>query len=398
LTLSVTSDLTDRKRLEQQFLRSQRLESIGALASGIAHDINNVLAPILMTLQLFRPKLPDAEDQELLDNLETSANRGAEIVRQVLKFARGSETQRVPCQLRGLILDLSKLVVETFPRNIRIETQASETLPIVKCDQTQIYQVLMNLAVNSRDAMPQGGQLTIAAQAITIGEEAVGLHPEGRPGSYVLLSVTDSGSGMSSDTQSKIFKPFFSTKEPGSGTGLGLSTSWGIVRHHGGFISVNSQLGLGTEMRVYLPAFDEKEAHARRPLTEAVPRGSGETILVVDDEATIRIVTKATLEDNGYKVLVAGDGTEAIAVFARHAPSIAVVVTDMLMPYLDGPSTVRALQKLDPAVKVIGVTGAGEYAKPISFTEVPGIRLLAKPFASSDLLLALAQILGKISK
>ena len=225
----VAEDATDRKLLEQQFLRAQRLESIGTLASGIAHDLNNVLAPFRVSLKVFRPKLTAAEDRELLDALDASARRGAEIIRQLLTFARGAERAVLPVQLKHLLHDLEIMIRETFPRSIEIGTDVPEDLWVVHGDTTQVYQALLNLCLNARDAMPQGGQLVILAANAVIDEVFAASHPDSAPGNYVALTVADTGTGIPQGVRSRIFDPFFTTKEIGKGTGLGLSTALAIV-------------------------------------------------------------------------------------------------------------------------------------------------------------------------
>ena len=347
----VAEDTTARRRLEQQFLRAQRMESIGRLASGIAHDLNNVLAPIIMSLKLLRPRLEDSKDQELLDNLESSARRGADIVRQVLTFARGAEGARNPIHLPRLIRDLEKMARDTFPRSIQIEAKVPNDLWNVVGDATQIYQVLMNLCVNARDAMPQGGLLRLTAENTIVNEGALRLHPVAQPGPYVTLAVLDTGSGIPPETLDKIFDPFFTTKDVGHGTGLGLSTVMSIVKGHHGFLTVSSEPGQGTEMKVLLPADKTTVCPSLAPVNTCAPRGHGELILVVDDDSTIRLITKAALEDHGYRVITATDGADAVAIYSRQRAEIKVVITDMMMPVMDGPATIAALKQLDPSVK-----------------------------------------------
>ncbi|HIK04547.1 MAG TPA: PAS domain S-box protein [Trichormus sp. M33_DOE_039] len=298
--LIVNTDITEKKQLEQQFYRAQRLESIGTLASGIAHDLNNVFAPIVMIAQLLssRYKNADARTQELFKTLETSSKRGSDLVKQILTFARGTEDQRILLQPGHLLQELVKVIKQTFPKTIEIQTTIpSNTLWMVKADPTQLDQVFMNLAVNARDAMPNGGQLTITAENYTIDETYARMHLEARAGGYILVKIADTGTGIPPESLERIFDPFFTTKEVGKGTGLGLSTVLGIVKNHGGFVEVLSQVGKGTEFQVFLPITAGIATEIK--MEAELPRGNGELILVVDDEAVIQQTTKETLEAEG---------------------------------------------------------------------------------------------------
>ncbi|HYE30769.1 MAG TPA: PAS domain S-box protein [Methylomirabilota bacterium] len=387
--LASCTDITEKKRLQRQFLRSQRMECIGTLAAGMAHDINNVLAPILMTLQLFRTKLTDAEDEVLLNNLENSVKRGAELVKQVLSFARGHEAEATPVRIERIVHELAKVLQETFPKNITLKVAIPDDLWAVRGDPTQLYQILMNLCVNSRDAMPAGGLLTIAADNLVLDRQFVGAHG-GKPGPYVSLSISDTGEGIPAELHSKIFDPFFSTKAPGAGTGLGLSTVQALVRNHKGFIRFTSEVGKGTNMQIFLPA-EEAYFPAASELSPAYHRGDGELVLVIDDEATIRIVAKTILENNGYQVLTAADGASALAVMERHLKTIRIVISDLVMPGLDGQSTIEQIHRLDPAVPIITMSGAmqGEASQQVPHA----VAYLTKPFSAETLLEKIGTIL-----
>ncbi len=391
----VAEDVTDKKQLEQQFLRSQRLESIGTLASGIAHDLNNVLAPILMSLKLFRPRLTDPEDQELLRTIEASAQRGADIVRQVLTFARGVEGERRPLDLNRLVGDLEKIIRDTFPRSVHIETLLAGDLRQPAGDATQVYQVLMNLCVNARDAMPEGGRLMLRAENARLDEQTARFHPEARPGDYVVLSVADTGGGIPSELMARIFDPFFTTKKAGQGTGLGLPTALTIVKSHGGFIHAYSETGRGSEFKVYLPAQASSAVSQAGPATPEIPRGHGELILVVDDEPTIRQVTRATLIEQGYDAITARDGTEALALFGQMKGRIKLVITDMMMPLMDGSALIRALQELDPGARILAVSGLLDGSAPPQIPRTTQVSFLSKPFTAEKLLLAIDEILHR---
>ena len=390
----IDTDITEKKNLEQQFFRAQRMESIGTLAGGIAHDLNNVLAPIMMSIDLLRQAVTAPEDQELLDTIAVSSRRGADMVAQVLSFARGMGGRRIPVRAKHLIGDAEKLVADTFPKNIAVRTLVRPDLWTIVGDPTQLNQVMVNLCVNSRDAMPEGGQISITAQNETI-VNGDGIASGTPPGNYVRIDVEDTGRGMSSDVMARIFDPFFTTKDIGKGTGLGLSTSLGIVTSHGGSIRVDSRIGRGTRFRIFLPAQTEGVAEESAVVKPELARGSGEMVLIVDDEASIRLMTAQTLETFGYRVLVAADGAEAIAVYAQHQHDIAVVVTDMMMPVLDGPSMMQVLLRMNPKVRIIAVSGgtanraqAGDAGKAVK-------RYLAKPFTAETLLSTIQGVLSE---
>jgi PAS domain S-box-containing protein len=394
--LAINTDITEKKKVEAQFLRAQRMESIGTLAGGIAHDLNNVLAPILVSIELIRDEVKSEDGHAMLKTLESCAQRGADLVRQVLGFARGVEGERMEVNVGHLLRDIRQIIRETFPRNIEISTQSPRDLWPVLGDPTQLHQVFMNLCVNARDAMPQGGHLQVAADNVELDEMYAGMHPDARPGSYLVVTVKDSGTGIPATVRDRMFEPFFTTKEIGKGTGLGLSTTLAIVRSHGGWINVCSEPGQGSSFKVYLPG---KPA---APATEqgtgpapALPRGRGETILLVDDEASIREVTRKILERFGYQVLVAIHGAEAVAMYAQHRDRIAVVITDMAMPVMDGRSTIAALHAMNPRLRIIASSGQ-ENAGAASQAADAGVRhFLLKPYTAEAVLMTLAEVLGQ---
>lgn len=388
--LCVDTDITEKKQLALQFLRAQRLESIGTLASGIAHDLNNVLAPILMTAQLLQMKIADERSQNLLKTLESNAKRGAALIKQVLSFARGVEGKHTTLQLRHLIAEIKQITKQTFPKSIEISTNIPSNLWSVTGDATQLDQVLMNLCVNARDAMPNGGSLRITAENISLDENYARMHLEAKVGTYIVITVADTGMGMPREIRERIFEPFFTTKELGKGTGLGLSTVVGIVKSHGGFVNVYSELERGTQFQVYLPAVETIESQAVGELEPGL--GNGELILVVDDEAAIRESTKTYLETYNYKVMTASDGIEAIAVYVQHRAQISLVVIDLMMPTMDGPTTIRTLQKLNPQVKIVAVSGLASNTQVASAGN--GVKaFLSKPYTTQELLKTINELL-----
>ncbi len=398
--LVINTDITEKKAMEAQFFRSQRMESIGTLAGGIAHDLNNALGPIILSLDLLRMKFPDHASQELLAIVDASAQRGADMVRQVLSFARGVEGRRMNVQVKHLIREIEKTAHDTFPKNIQVRTIISPDLWTVLGDPTQLHQVLLNLCVNARDAMPQGGALTLSAENILFDAHYAGLswNAEARPGPYVLIQVVDTGTGMPPETIEKIFDPFFTTKDLGKGTGLGLSTSLAILKSHGGFIRVYSEMEKGTKFCAYLPAQTESSPEVAAQLAAEMPRGNGELILVVDDEAAVRQITQQTLEAFGYCVVLAADGADAVAIYAQQGPEIAAVLTDMMMPIMDGPASIQVLRRMNPDVQIIGVSGlavsVGSDDGNVERAASLGIKhFLPKPYTAETLLQVLKQVL-----
>ena len=392
--LIVNSDISEKKKIEAQFLRTQRMESIGTLAGGIAHDLNNVLAPIMMSVEILKEKFKDDQSRRMLGILESSAKRGADMVKQVLTFARGVDGERVLLQTRHLIKDLAKIASETFPKNIQFQTQTPESLWPIMGDATQLHQVLLNLAVNARDAMPNGGAITISAEN-TIVEANQANPAAAKPGFYVVIKVTDTGTGIPREILDKIFEPFFTTKEMGKGTGLGLSTVLGIVKSHGGFLQVQTEPNKGTQFILYFPATENAQAQTADGEARLLPPGHGELILAVDDEAAVLSMTKETLEAFGYRVLTARDGTEAVATYSAHRHEIKGVLTDMLMPHMDGPATIRVLKKLDPGVRIIAASGLMDSERVKDATGLDNIAFLMKPYTTERLLHAIHKVLNE---
>ncbi|MEO7413262.1 MAG: response regulator [Opitutaceae bacterium] len=384
--LSILSDTTEQKKLQEQFLRAQRLESIGMLAAGIAHDLNNVLAPILMAAPMLRERAADPSDQRLLETLEKSAERGAGLVRQILAFAQGTDGGRQLVQLKHLVRDISGIIRETFPKGILLQEDLPKAPWPVNANPTQVHQVLLNLCVNARDAMPQGGELHLRVEQAVLDETAAAALEGGKAGAWVVLHVEDTGTGIPPEVLAHIWEPFFTTKTADKGTGLGLSTVRGIVENHQGFVTLQTAVGRGTTFRVYLPAVeaDVKKESGRSP-PPFLQRGTGELILVADDEVHVRDVTAATLARHGYRVLLAGDGTEAVALFAPRSNDISLVITDLGMPDLDGAGFAAIARHLNPRVKILAVSGhsdAGKAKHAESFSDA----FMRKPFKPDALL------------
>lgn len=393
--LSIATDITERRKLEDQFLRAQRLESVGMLATGIAHDLNNVLAPILMGAPMLREHVTDPGDLQLLALMEKSTERGAALVRQILGFAHGVEGEPATLQVRHVIHDLSNVIRETFPKNIRYEERVPRELWAIVGHPTQIHQVLLNLCVNARDAMPDGGTLRLRAENVVLDELAAQALDGARAGPWLVLHVEDTGTGIPPETLARIWEPFFTTKDASRGTGLGLSTVRGILANHQGFITVQSEPGRGTVFRVYLPADERAFAAPAAPAPAQIPRGEGELILIVDDEASIRDITTAMLARHGYRVIAARDGTEALALFAPRDREVRIVITDLNMPRLDGAAIAGVVRRLNPGVKILAISGLSSAdrspAKPPAFADA----FLAKPFSIEALLVGVHRLLHR---
>lgn len=389
--LVTNTDITEKKRTEEHLLRAQRMESIGTLAGGIAHDLNNILSPILMAVDMLQLSEPDATAARWLAMIKENSERGAELVKQVLTFARGMAGDRVSVRLKHIVKDLVGVLKQTLPKSITVKHNIATDLWTISADPTQIHQVVMNICINARDAMPTGGTLTIEARNVSIDENYARMNVDADAGNYVLLTVSDTGMGMEPDVIKRIFDPFFTTKEIGKGTGLGLATTLTIVKSHGGFINVYSELQRGTIFSIYLPSAEDV-SDTRTAKAEALPRGKGQTILVVDDEENIRNVAEATLGQFGYRTLTAVDGTDALAVYSQNAKDIDAVLTDMAMPYMDGTALIRALKKIDPAVPIVVMSGLVNEAQNAELTALGVKACLAKPYTAETLLNVLAEL------
>ena len=387
-------DNTEHRKLEQQMIRAQKMESIGVLAGGIAHDLNNVLGPIMMGIDIVRKNVQDQKSLRMLDTMAVSTQRGADILKQVLTFARGAEGEQKLLQPKRLMEEVVALMKETFPRSIEIRSEVGKDIPTVVADPTQIHQVLLNLCVNARDAIPEHGELKIGIEKMDIDENFARVHLGAKPGLYVVFSVTDTGTGIPQEVKDRIFEPFYTTKAVGKGTGLGLSTVSSIVKSHGGFMTVYSEVGRGTTFRVYIPAAKEGELKRQQESKEEIPGGKGELILVVDDEDSIREITKALLENHGYQVATANDGAEALAVYAKQQSQIKLVIMDMMMPILGGPQTIQALRRIDPNIKIIAVSGLTSDGKTTAVSNGDVAAFLQKPYSSDMLLQTIAVALA----
>ena len=388
----VNRDITAQKEMETHLRRTQRMESLGTLASGIAHDLNNILAPILMAVEVPKLHAADEHDRKLLGILESSAHRGGDIVHQMLAFARGSEGQRVPLQLRHVIREIETILRETFPRNIAISIDVPKDLPVVLADATQVHQVLINLCINARDALGDGGTIRVEASAQALDETRARQLAGASVGRYLVLAVADDGPGIPPAIKARIFEPFFTTKE--KGTGLGLSTVLSIAHGHGGFVICHSEPGKGARFEVFFPAAVAPEAARADEPAPAIPLGAGETILVIDDDQSILLIVRQILESYDYRVLSAGDGASAVRTL-REAPRglVRLVLTDMVMPDLSGPSAVEALRRLEPDIPAILMSGLPPAAGSPEVDRLGVQGIVSKPFRSEELLVLIHEVL-----
>lgn len=385
-------DLTERHKQERLAQRSQRMESIGTLAGGIAHDLNNALAPIMMSGELLKMAYP--AESKILNAIEASARHAADMVRQLLAFAKGAEGERVPVQPRRLIRELENLMKGSFPKNIRLVIQCDPQLPTVLGDATQLHQVLLNLCVNARDAMPGGGTLKLEATSKEVDASYASSMPDARPGKYVMLRVRDTGTGIPPEILDRIFDPFFTTKDPDRGTGLGLSTVMGIVKGHGGFLHVYSQPGQGSTFAAYLPVDPAGSEVKPTSVTPEIFRGHGETILFVDDEAVVRSVARAVLQLLNFSPLIATDGTDALMLAAQHRTEIRAIITDLHMPRMDGLAFVREVRRLLPDIPIAVASGFMEDDVAAEFKALGTTGRLDKPFTQAQLSETLKNLLA----
>ena len=393
------ADITARKDLERQLLHSQRLEAVGTLASGVAHDLNNILTPMLMASGLLRDSLGNPADKELMTMIEKGGQRGAAIVRQLLDFSRNMRAERCPITPGALVQEVAGMMRSTLPKEITVKEIIFDSPYKIEGDSTQLHQVLMNLCVNARDAMPRGGTLTLGLETAVLpphGGEDAG-RTQGGP--HIVLMVSDTGQGIPPEIREKIFDPFFTTKGPGKGTGLGLASAHGIVSSHRGFIRFESTVGRGTVFRVFLPALASvsadtpaEPAAAMRPITPSQPKAAPVCILVVDDEAMVASMTTRILQKHGYEALSANSGAEALRILRQRGKDIRLVITDFMMPEMDGPTLLPLLRQLVPGIKVIGVSGLDQHASGI---ELGFDEILSKPYELTTILSTVRQVIEK---
>jgi two-component system, cell cycle sensor histidine kinase and response regulator CckA len=389
--LTIDTDITKYKLLERQFLRAQRLENLGTLASGIAHDLNNILTPIVAITELLPLRLQNLDErtQKLLATLAENSKRGRELVAQILTFARGGDGEHTILQPRHLLAEVVQVARQTFPRSIEISLQIENSnLWTLSADSTQLHQVLINLCVNARDAMPDGGELTIKAENIILTDEYPKLHSDAHGGAYIAITIADTGIGIQPELLDRIFEPFFTTKPIGKGTGLGLSTVQTIVHNHQGFVDISSQVGQGTQFRFYLPAKDQLEPVQVKSILPTLT-GKGELILIVDDEPSIREILGDTIESYDYHSVTARDSQQAIELYRQHHHEIHTILLDYMMPGGNPDHTIAQFHSIDPHVRVIIMSGLSADEIAAESHGEPATSFLAKPFSTQDLLHAL---------
>lgn len=393
--LSVNTDIADKKLLEERLLRTQRLESIGTLAGGIAHDLNNILQPIMMSIQLLRNERGEEAKNRMLDVLESNAQRGADLVKQVLSFTSGVQAEKQPLNVNYLISEIETIMKETFPKSIEILTDVGKDVLNISGNFTQLSQVLLNLCVNARDAMPEGGRLEVSAKNIRVDSRLAKRLADIEEGPYVVLAVSDTGSGITPTIREKIYDPFFTTKNPDKGTGLGLSTVWGIVKEHGGYIHLESEVGKGSKFMIYFPAVHTgKRTTSDSQDKDYAPSGKGETILVVDDEAAVLQITRLILEKFGYNVVTAANGMKAIEIFSGKMDEISVAIIDMIMPGIGGKVLAQSLKDISPSIKVIFASGYQKEENTDGFAKDFSDAFLHKPFNAQTLLWTVDQVIN----
>jgi len=391
--IAIKQDISERKLLQEQYLKAQRLESLGMLAAGIAHDLNNMLAPIIFAGPLLRRRLTDEKDLRVISMLESSAERGAALVKQVVAFAQGGTNTLRITQLKHVARDVVALAQNSFPKSIRIQSSIPTDAWPVMANPSQIHQVLLNLCVNARDAMPDGGTLTVALANRTLSLEDTAKLPESHPGEWLVISVGDTGTGIPPDVLPRIFDAFFTTKAKGKGSGLGLTTVRTIVQAHHGFIKVESESGRGTTMRIFLPASRE-HAPDEPAAASALPEGQGELILLVDDDPSVRESMEVVLRQGNYRVLACGDGVEAIVLYQSQTGKIDLVITDVDMPNLNGAVLASTLMQLQPNLRIIAISGLASAANAtVTEARRHARAFLQKPFGASELLRAVQEVL-----
>jgi two-component system cell cycle sensor histidine kinase/response regulator CckA len=395
--LGMIRDVTERRTLEEQYRQAQKMEAIGRLAGGLAHDFNNLLTVILGYCGLLvTDSTPDDPRLAAILEIQTAGAQASELTRQLLAFSRKQIIEPALLDLNRITLDLQAMLGRLIGETIKVVLRPEPGLALVRADRGQIEQIVMNLAVNARDAMPDGGTLTIETANVDLDEHYATMHAGVTPGPYVRLTVTDTGTGMTPEVQARVFEPFFTTKEPGKGTGLGMATVYGIAIRSGGSVGIYSEVGKGTAFKVYFPRVDAVEADIAAPAVAPVvrPAGGTQTILVVEDEDGVRVLARKLLERQGYTVLVAANVTEALQVFEEN-PAIDLLLTDVVMPGASGPELTRQLIEQRPALKVIYMSGYTEDAIVKHGVLEPGIAFLNKPFTSQTLGQKIHDVLGR---
>lgn len=389
----IARDVTEQKRLQQELFQMQKMDSIGKLTSGIAHDFNNLLGAILGYASLLKLEFdPQHPLYGFVETIESSAQRGADLARQLLAFGRKEKAQTSPVNLNKIVEEVRRLLTHTISKRIEIIVHTDNELSMVEGDAGQLQQVLLNLCLNARDAMPQGGRLVLETRNIVLDEAFIRNHPGAQIGPHVMVSVTDTGCGMDQETQQRIFEPFFTTKEQGQGTGLGLAMVYSIVRNHEGVVRVYSEPGHGTTFVIYLPASNRAEMVIETAPVES--RGGSEFVLVVDDETAIRNLLSDVLTSAGYRVMTATNGVQAIRILEQE-PDIELVILDMIMPQMDGKETYERLRAHRPNLPVLFSSGFSRHNLTQEMLNHPRTHFIQKPYVVHDLLMAVRRVLDE---
>lgn len=391
-TITSVLDITDKKELEIKYLRAQRMESIGTLSGGIAHDLNNILAPIMLSVESLQKTVRDEKARRMLQIIKTSAERGSGLVNQILTFSRGAHGEYITVQPQYIIREISQIIRATFPKSIKLELDIPKDVWHICGNPTQIHQAVLNICVNARDAMPVGGTLRIEVQNRTIKPKEIPGLPELEAGPYVCITISDTGSGIPNAIRDKLFSPFFTTKKEGEGTGLGLATVDYIMRSHNGAVTVSSEEGHGSTFTLYFPATLTQQAE-QKPNETVPPMGKGERLLVIDDEAAVCEMLSEILRSYNYEVIIARDGAEGIAKYVEYKDSIDLVLTDSNMPYIGGEELIRTLAEVNPSVKIFITTASEGIQERLKHLQPPIVGFLTKPYTSHSLLLTLHQLL-----
>lgn len=394
---ATVEDISQQRALEEQLRQAQKMEAVGTLAGGIAHDFNNLLHIIsghaeLLDMGLAERRLKFGE----LDAIRQAAHRGADLVKQILTFSRRIDARFESINLNEEVRSTERLLYRTIPKMIEIELRLDDGLDRVRADSAQIEQMLINLAVNAKDAMPEGGRLVIETRNVNLDAQYCKSHAEIVPGRYVLLKVSDTGHGMDEEVRQHIFEPFFTTKGLADGTGLGLATVFGVVKMHAGHITCQSEVGKGTTFEIYFPVAETAKPEVVGEQQVAVVSGGAETILVVDDEELIRHLAKRILEKSGYSVLTARSGKEGIKVYAQHKSEISLVILDLIMPQMGGKQCLEELLKISPQVKALIASGFAVEGDTKAFLDTEAKGIVPKPFNMRELLRSVRHVLDGI--
>ncbi len=370
----------ERELLEQQLFQAQKLEALGTLVGGVAHDFNNLLTGIIgMTELALQQVEPGSKVYDYLAQIPEQGRSAAQLIASLMTFSRRTKSERKLLPLLPLVKEMRRVLERVIPENIVMRVRWPQKLPLISADPTQIQQVIMNLATNARDAMPDGGELMIEVAELSLDKEYCHHYADAVPGDYVCLSVRDTGIGMPAEVQERIFEPFFTTKETGEGTGLGLAMVYGIVKNHNGFVHIHSEVDMGTEFRIYFPIAEEQTCSDEEDMVEATPRGE-ETLLLVEDDPMVLTVGKGMLESLGYSVITATNGEEGLEIYRGHQDEIALILTDLTMPKMSGKELYKAIATFNPMVRVLLISGYGAQPEVSELRSLGLQGFVPKPF------------------